>query len=67
MNCKKDNSSNIKKADVIVKKDSTSRAYWKLAVVEEPIRSANGYVRAAIVNAARESKNTVLLRRAIQH
>ena len=52
---------------VIVNKDLTSRAYWKLAKVEELIRGADGRVRAATVNVLRDSKKSVRLRRVIQH
>ena len=52
---------------VIVKKDLTSRAYWKLAKVEKLIRGADGRVRAATVNVLRDSKKLVRLRRVIQH
>ena len=52
---------------VIVKKDLTSRAYWKLAKMEELIRGAEGRVRAATVNVLRDSKKSVRLRRVIQH
>ena len=52
---------------MIVKKDLTSRAYWKLAKVEELTRGADGRVRAATVNVSWDSKKSVRLRRVIQH
>ena len=53
---------------VSVKKDSTSRAYCKLAKVDELITGADGRVRAAAtVNVSRDSKKPIRLRRVIQH
>ena len=52
---------------MIVKTDLTSRAYWELAKVEDLIRGADGRVRAATVNVARDSKKPVRLRQVIQH
>ena len=52
---------------VLLKNDSTSRAFWKLAKVEELIPGADGNVRAAIVKVASSDRRPVYLRRVVQH
>ena len=50
----------------MLKNDSTSRIYWKLAKVEELIYSADGKVRAVVVKVANNTNRPVYLRRVIQ-
>ena len=50
----------------MLKNDSTSRIYWKLAKVEELIYSADGKVRAAVVRVANNTNRPVYLRRVVQ-
>ena len=51
----------------MLKNDSTSRIYWKLAKVEELIYSADRRARAAVVKVANNTNRPVYLRRVIQH
>ena len=48
---------------VVLKNDSTSRIYWKLAKVGEVIYSADGKARAAVVKVANNTNRPVYLRR----
>ena len=48
---------------VLLKNDSTSRAFWKLGKVEELIPGKDGNVRAAVVKVANNSGRPSLLRR----
>lgn len=58
----------IMKGDVvIVKKESTPRAFWKIAIVEELIPSADGIVRAATIKMSSENGKNVITRRSVQH
>ena len=50
-----------------MKSDSTKRAFWKLARVEELLESKDGRIRAARVKVANAERNSVSLRRVIQH
>ena len=52
---------------VLLRKDSTSRAFWKLGKVEKLIPGKDGEVRAAVVNVGSNSGRPALLRRAVQH
>ena len=52
---------------VILKNDSTSRAFWKLGKVEQLIPGKDGKVRAAIVKVSSSNGKNQLLKRAIQH
>ena len=52
---------------VLLKNDSTTRCYWKLAKVEELIRGTDGRVRAAVVKTTSRDKRPVYLRRVEQH
>ncbi|XP_068697019.1 uncharacterized protein [Montipora foliosa] len=52
---------------VLLKNDSTSRAFWKLAKVEELIPGRAGNVRAAVVKVANNSGRPSHLRRVVQH
>ena len=52
---------------VILKNDSTSRAFWKLGKVEQLILGKDGKVRAAIVKVSSSNGNNQLLKRVIQH
>ena len=52
---------------VLLKNDSTSRAFWKLAKVEELIPGRDGNVRAAGVKVANNSGRPSHLRRVVQH
>ena len=52
---------------VVLKNDSTSPIYWKLAKVEELIYSADGKARDAVVKVVNNSNRPVFLRRVIQH
>lgn len=51
----------------MLKNDSTSRIYWKLAKVEELIYGADGKARAVVVKVANNTNRPVYLRRVIQH
>ena len=51
----------------MVKSDSTKRAFWKLARVEELLISKDGKVRAARVKVSNAERNPVCIRRVIQH
>ena len=64
------NSSNVVKAGdiVILKNEKTSRIYWKLAKVENLLRSKDEVIRSAEVRVlSNDNKKTVVLRRPIQH
>ena len=63
--CKRD----IKIGEIVVlKKDSSSRAFWNLARVEELIPSKDGVIRAAKVRVVnQENGKSSCLRRPIQH
>ena len=52
---------------VLLKNDSTSRAFWKLGKVEELIPGKDGNVRAAVVKVANNSGRPSHLRRVVQH
>ena len=52
---------------VLLKNDSTSRAFWKLGKVEELIPGRDGNVRAAIVKVISNSGRPSHLRRVLQH
>lgn len=52
---------------VILKNDSTSRAFWKLGKVEQLIPGKDGKVRAAIVKVSSGNGKNQLLKRVIQH
>ena len=52
---------------VILKNDSTSRAFWKLAKVEELLPGNDGKIRAAIVEVPRINGKSQLLKRVVQH
>ena len=52
---------------VILKNDSTSRAFWKLGKVEHLIPGKDGQVRAAIVKVSSSNGKNQLLKRVIQH
>ena len=64
----RDNKEGVSVGDLVVlKNDSTSRIYWKLAKVEELIYGADGKARAAVVKVANNTNRPVYLRRVIQH
>ena len=64
----KSNRANISVGDIVlVKLDSTKRAFWKIARVEELLESKDGRIRAARVKVANAERNPVSLRRVIQH
>ena len=52
---------------VILKDDSTARAFWKMGKVEELLPGDDGKVRAAVVRVPRRNGTTQLLKRVIQH
>ena len=52
---------------VLLKNDSTSRAFWKLGKVEELIPGKDGNVQAAMVKVANNSGCPSLLKRVVQH
>ncbi|KAL9978596.1 hypothetical protein ACROYT_G016131 [Oculina patagonica] len=52
---------------VLLKNDSTSRAFWKLGKVEELIPGRDGNVRAAVVKSVSDSGRPSRLRRVVQH
>ena len=52
---------------VLLKNDSTSRAFWKLGKVEDLIPGKDGNVRAAVVKVANNAGRSSHLRRVIQH
>ena len=53
---------------VILKNEATKRMIWRLAKVEELIRSSDGVVRSAKIRVLNnETRNSVILRRPIQH
>ena len=52
---------------VILKNDSTSRAFWKLAKVEELLPGNDGKIRAAMVKVPRINGKSQLLKRVVQH
>lgn len=52
---------------VLLKNDSTSRAFWKLAKVEELIPGRDRNVRAAVVKVVNNSGRPSHLRRVVQH
>lgn len=58
---------NISKGDIVIlKNDSTNRAFWKLGKVEELLTGRDGKIRAAIVKVAGSKTRPTLLRRTIQ-
>ena len=66
----RDINANIKVGDIVIlKNDSVSRAFWKLAKVEQLLPGRDGKVRAAEVSVPRgtNSNSTQRLRRPIQH
>ena len=52
---------------VLLKNDSTSRAFWKLGKVEELIPGRDGNVRPAVVKAVSDTRHPSQLRRVVQH
>ena len=52
---------------VIVKDPPTATCFWKLATVEELIKSKDGNFRAASVKTTSQTRKPQLLKRAIQH
>lgn len=52
---------------VILKNDSTSRAFWKLAKVKELLQGNDGKIRAPIVKVPRINGKSQLLKRVVQH
>ena len=52
---------------VVVKNDASKRLFWKLAVVDHLLTSADGNVRAANVRVSEPNGNTKLLRRSVKH
>ena len=52
---------------VLLKSDSTTRCYWKLAKVEELIPGIDGRVRVAVFKTTSRDKLPVYLRRVVQH
>ena len=52
---------------VILKNDSTSKAFWKLAKVEELLPGNDGKIREAIVKVPRINGKSQLLKRVVQH
>lgn len=52
---------------IILKNDSTSRAFWKLGKVEQLIPGRDVKVRATIVKVSSKNGKTQLLKRVIQH
>ena len=52
---------------VILKNESTSKAFWKLAKVEELLPGNDGKIRAAIVKVPRINGKSQLLKRVVQH
>lgn len=53
---------------VIVKNDSTTRNFWKLAKVEQLLTGADGITRAVMIRiCSGENGHTRLLRRSIKH
>jgi hypothetical protein len=65
---KSSKSREVAKGDVvIIKADSTPRAFWRLAIIEELLPGADGKVRAAILRVSGENGKVHITRRAIQH
>ena len=57
----------ISKGDVVIlKNDSTNRAFGQLGKVEELVQGRDGKVRAAVVRVSRGEKQPIHLRRVIQ-
>ena len=52
---------------VVVKSDTSKRLFWKLAIVDNLLTSADGHVRAANVRVSEPSGNTKLLRRSVKY
>ena len=52
---------------VLLKSDSTTRCYWKLAKVEELIPGIDGRVRVAVFKTTSRDKRPVYLRSVVQH
>lgn len=52
---------------VIVKNDSTARAFWRLARIEQLLHGKDGKVRAAVIKIGSGHGKPVITRRAIQH
>ncbi|CAB3977862.1 Hypothetical predicted protein [Paramuricea clavata] len=53
---------------VILKNESTKRLFWKIAMVEELIRSIDGVVRSAKIRVLNsETRKPIIIRRPIQH
>ena len=64
----RDNKESVSVGDLVVlKNESTSRIYWKLAKVEELIYGADRKARAAVVKVANNTNRPVYLRTVIQH
>ena len=60
----KSNRVNISAGDIVlVKSDSTKRAFWKLAKVDELLEGKDGQIRAARVKVANAERNSFSLRR----
>jgi hypothetical protein len=51
---------------VILKNDSTSRNFWKLAKIEELLPGRDGTIRSAVVKVATDTRKPVLLKRVTQ-
>ena len=51
---------------VILKNDSTSRNFWRLAKIEELLPGRDGTIRSAVVKVASDTRKPVLLKRVIQ-
>ena len=51
---------------VILKNDSTSRNFWKLAKIVELLPGRDGAIRLAVVNVGSDTRKPVLLKRVIQ-
>ena len=51
----------------MLRNDSTSRSFWKLATVEELLPGRDGKIRAAIVRTTDKSLKPQTLRRVIEH
>ena len=51
---------------VILKNDSTSRNFWKLAKIEELLPGRDGTIRSAVVKVANDTRKPVLLKRVVQ-
>ena len=68
MKTKRESQPKIRVGDiVVVKNDASKRLFWKLAVVDHLLTSADGNVRAANVRVSEPNGNTKLLRRSVKH